>query len=160
MKNKHIWYEIHPVVAMDLSGKYATDKTLPDEVVWEKADKAALQDPTSIRGWSVYGWTTDWAMEELIGPFSTAKEAQTEAVKRGYILGKKESMKYKLRVGPSTEFYFSNMEKAALALRTLAEADCGAKYIGIIETNTSHADLRLEPIWPEEVKLETTNSGT
>jgi hypothetical protein len=63
-------------------------------------------------------------------------------------------MNYKVKFGYSCTATFSNMEKAALAMRCIAEADCGVE-----DGNGRSPVIELTPVWPAAEKSLTPEIG-
>lgn len=65
------------------------------------------------------------------------------------MLNKEMKMKYKLQLGYSCDAYFSSIEKAALAMRNIVEADGGVFGMDLND-NIMPPNVMLIPVWPEK----------
>lgn len=58
-------------------------------------------------------------------------------------------MKYTVQFGFGCYATFSSMEKAALAMRCIAEADCGVQEKPELEDCDDTPTIRMFPAWPK-----------
>lgn len=65
-------------------------------------------------------------------------------------------MKYLVQFGYGCYATFSSMEKAALAMRCIAEADYGVRGAD----NSTECVIRMEPVFPKMIVPEITNAPT